>query len=117
MGGVSGKRTGGTGNVKRPGGQLSGAGAGGGFDTGSARDPNDAAAGSSTKPPEFSRGTGSGETPAGPSIDLDKLAPIPSRPGIFPPDTYVYVGKITFDVKLAGEIAAAASAEPTAEGQ
>ncbi len=117
MGGVSGKRTGGSGNIKRPGGRLGGAGAGGGFETGGADEPADGSSGTSGKPPEFSRGSGENDPTSGPSVDLDKAAPIPARPGIFPPDSYVYVGKVTFEVKLVGEIPAAAPAEPTAEGQ
>jgi hypothetical protein len=36
---------------------------------------------------------------------------------VFVKDSTIYVGKITFEVKLAGEVAAAAPAETPVEGQ
>jgi type IV pilus assembly protein PilM len=47
-------------------------------------------------------------------IDLDKVAPIPARPMLYPPGSTVYVGKVTFEARLKGNVTAAA---PAAEVQ
>ena len=60
----------------------------------------------------FQRPTGEQQSQS--AIDLDKIAPIPARPGLYPPGSTVYVGKVTFEVKLKGVVPAAAGA---AEGQ
>jgi type IV pilus assembly protein PilM len=113
FGGLSGKRTAGQGGtLNRPGGRLGGTGAGGGFN---APGGNDDAAAVGGGDPKFKRGEGQGQDAA--PADLDKLAPIPGRPGVFVKDSTIYVGKITFEVKLAGEVAAAAPAETPVEGQ
>jgi hypothetical protein len=110
FGGVAGRRAP-TGNtaVQRPGGRLGGAGAGGGFN---ADDPtlNEGATGAGGS--NFQRP--SGEQQSQSTVDLDKIAPIPARPGVYPPGSTVYVGKVTFEVKLKGVVPAAAAA---AEGQ
>jgi type IV pilus assembly protein PilM len=48
------------------------------------------------------------------AIDLDKVAPIPARPMLYPPGSTVYVGKVTFEARLKGNVTAAA---PAAEVQ
>jgi type IV pilus assembly protein PilM len=111
FGGLSGKRTAGQGGtLNRPGGRLGGTGgAGGGFN---APGGDDAPAAGDTK---FTRGRADAE--AAPPADLEKLAPLPARPSLYEPGSTVYVGKITFEVVLAGEVAAAAPADAPVEGQ
>jgi hypothetical protein len=112
FGGLSGKRTAGQGGtLNRPGGRLGGTGVGGGFNAPGGADEGAAESGDA----KFNRRTGEGQEAA--PADLDKLAPIPNRPGVFVKDSTIYVGKITFEVKLAGDIAAAAPAETPVEGQ
>jgi hypothetical protein len=110
FGGVAGRRAP-TGNtaVQRPGGRLGGAGAGGGFnaDDPTLNEGTTGAGGSNFQRP-------SGEQQSQSTVDLDKIAPIPARPGVYPPGSTVYVGKVTFEVKLKGVVPAAAAA---AEGQ
>lgn len=113
MGGVTGKRTPKEGQqVSRPGGLLGGAGAGGGFSAG---------APGGSDPDYRPGGGGSGfnrpsDTPQGgeSKVELDKLAPIPGRPGVYPPDSTVHVGRVTFVVKFREAVPAAT---PAAEGQ
>ena len=111
FGGLSGKRTAGQGGtLNRPGGRLGGTGgAGGGFNAPGA---DDAPSAGDTK---FTRGRADAE--AAPPADLEKLAPLPARPSLFAPGSTVYVGKVTFEVVLAGEVAAAAPADAPVEGQ
>lgn len=109
FGGVTGRRTPtGDQKVNRPGGRLGGAGADGGFSAGD-NTPTDANVGGGSG---FQRGAGESQSQS--SVDLDKIAPIPSRPGLYPPGSTVYLGKVTFEVKLKGVVPAAAGA---AEGQ
>ncbi len=108
MGGLTGRRrpTGET--LSRPGGLLGGTGMNGGFSAGgTSGSPYGEAAGGGNNP--FQRQTASGES--GPKIDLDKLAPIPGRPGIYPPDSTVHVGKVTFTVKFKDPVPGAAPVE------
>jgi len=111
FGGLSGKRTAGQGGtLNRPGGRLGGTGgAGGGFN---APGGNDAPAAGDNS---FKRGAADAE--AAPPADLEKLAPLPARPSVYEPGSTVYMGKITFEVVLAGEVAAAAPADAPVEGQ
>ena len=106
FGGVTGKRQTGT-TVNRPGGLIGGAGKNGGFQT---ERPANSGAGSASG--GFARGAST--EGAAEKINLDGIAPIPSRPGTYPPGGTVFVGKITFKVKLKGSVAAAA---PAAEVQ
>ena len=109
FGGVSGRRTPtGDAKVNRPGGRLGGAGSDGGFSAGDTSQTDPALGGGAG----FQRGAG--EQPSQSNIDLDKVAPIPQRPGVYPPGSTVYLGKVTFEVKLKGVVPAAAAA---AEGQ
>jgi hypothetical protein len=111
FGGLTGRRrpTGET-QVRRPGGLLGGTGSDGGFNAGNSGDAEyrpDGAQGN-----QFQRQGGQ----AGGSeskVDLDKVAPIPERPGVYPPDSTVHIGKVTFTVKFKEAIPAAA---PAAEG-
>ena len=106
FGGVVGKRTP-TGNtaVNRPGGRLGGAGAGGGFTADDATQGTAAGGGGGSG---FQRPTGEQQSQSG--FDLDKIAPIPARPGIYPPGSTVYAGKVTFEIKLKGVVPAASGA-------
>jgi len=112
FGGVTGRRTPtGDTQVKRPGGLLGGAGAGGtGFSASNPYDDGTKQGGGNTGFVRPGAGSGEGES----KVDLDKLAPIPSRPGLYPPNSTVHVGKVTFVVKFREAIPAAA---PAAEGQ
>ncbi|MFM7260595.1 MAG: pilus assembly protein PilM [bacterium] len=112
FGGLSGKRTAGQGGtLNRPGGRLGGTGgAGGGFNA-----PGGEDAAASSGDTKFTRGRADAE--AAPPADLEKLAPLPARPSVFPAGSTVFLGKITFEVVLAGEIAAAAPADAPVEGQ
>jgi type IV pilus assembly protein PilM len=117
FGGVSGKRTANSGgSINKPGGRLGGAGAGGGFSAGGQSGSDGANTGSSSSQPRYE---GEGEKQSQSAVDLDKEAPIPSKPGLFAKDSEVYVAKITFDLKLKGEVAAAAAVgtEPAPEGE
>ena len=42
---------------------------------------------------------------------MGKTAPLPARPDLYPEGATVYVGKVTFKVKLKGAVAAAPSSE------
>jgi type IV pilus assembly protein PilM len=96
--------------VNRPGGLLGGAGTGGGFNAGSPGESEYRPDGNQGN--QFQRqGSQSGASES--KVDLDKVAPIPERPGIYPPDSTVHVGKVTFTVKFKEAIPAAA---PAAEG-
>lgn len=105
FGGVMGRRQSSEGSkVQRPGGLLSGAGDGG----------------SSFTPPDASQDQGAGaggfnrprtDDASKSAIDLDKIAPIPARPSLYPAGSTVHRGKVTFEVKLKGAVAA--SAAPT----
>lgn len=109
FGGVTGRRTPtGDAKVNRPGGRLGGAGADGGFSAGDTSQTDPTLGGNAG----FQRGAGEQQSQS--TIDLDKVAPIPQRPGLYPPGSTVYLGKVTFEVKLKGVIPAAAAA---AEGQ
>jgi type IV pilus assembly protein PilM len=111
FGGLTGRRrpTGDT-QVRRPGGLLGGAGADGGFNAGNSGDAEYRPEGNQGNQFQRQGGpAGSGES----KIDLDKTAPIPERPGIYPPDGTVHIGKVTFTVKFKEAIPAAA---PAAEG-
>jgi len=112
FGGVTGKRQpSGNTQINRPGGLLGGAGSGGtGFSAGGdagdpAYGPRDGGQGG------FARGSSQQQSES--KVDLEKTAPIPARPSLYPPDSTVYVGKVTFVVKLKGEVQSAA---PAAEG-
>ncbi|MFM7052732.1 MAG: pilus assembly protein PilM [Planctomycetota bacterium] len=111
FGGVTGKRQpSGSTQISRPGGLLGGAGSGGaGFTAGGdagdpAYGPRDGGSGG------FQRGS---QQQSESKVDLEKTAPLPARPSLYPPDSTVYVGKVTFVVKLKGEVQSAA---PAAEG-
>lgn len=113
FGGVTGKRQpGGSGTVSRPGGLLGGAGSGGGFSAGgtddSGTDDGRGAGGG-----EFRRGTG--EQGSESKIDLEALAPLPARPGLYPADGTVHVSKVTFIVELKGQVSGAAAPAEVAE--
>ncbi len=112
FGGVTGRRQNAE-KASRPGGVLGGAGSGGGFTAGGTGDPNAAAAGGS-KDPQFNRNSGAGAEGES-KVELDKIAPIPARPGTYPPNSTVHVGKVTFVVKFKEVIPSAAPA--AAEGQ
>ncbi len=117
FGGVSGKRTANSGGaINKPGGRLGGAGAGGGFSAGAPTGSDGANTGSGSSQPRYE---GEGEKQAQSTVDLDKEAPIPSKPGLFAKDSEVFVTKITFELKLKGEVAAAGAAgtEPAPEGE
>jgi hypothetical protein len=89
---------------------LGGAGTGGGFNAGSPGESEYRPDGNQGN--QFQRqGSQSGASES--KVDLDKVAPIPERPGIYPPDSTVHVGKVTFTVKFKEAIPAAA---PAAEG-
>ena len=112
FGGLTGRRTPtGETTVKRPGGALGGAGAGGtGFSAGGPEGeykPGGSDGAGFTRP-----GAPVGESES--KIDLDKIAPIPARPGIYPANSTVHVGKVTFVVKFKDAIPTAA---PATEGQ
>ncbi len=116
FGGVSGRRqSSGETQINRPGGLLGGAGAGGGFNAGNsggdpAYGPRGGASGSGFGAPA----AGAPQNPAtgaGEKVDLDKVAPLPARPDLYPSGATVYVGKVTFKVKLKGAAAAAAPSE------
>ena len=113
VGGVTGKRApSGDGQIKRPGGLLGGAGSTGGFTADAPKDPEYRPGGAGAG---FNRGNAAAGAGEGASkVDLDKLAPIPGRPGIYPPNSTVHVGKVTFVVKFREPVAAAA---PAAEAQ
>ncbi len=112
FGGLTGRRvpTGDT-KVNRPGGLLGGAGSNGGF---SANRPDDPTYGTgSSDTPGFNR-RASGADDAASTTELNKLAPIPNRPGMYPPNSTVHVGKVTFVAKFKDLIPAPAA---VAEGQ
>lgn len=112
FGGVAGRRAPtGDAQARRPGGRLGGSGAGGGFTADAPAD--EAAAGGAAAGSAFQRKSDDSGQQAS-SIDLEKIAPIPSRPGIYPPGSTVYRGRVTFEVKLKGAVSAASGA---AEGQ
>jgi type IV pilus assembly protein PilM len=113
FGGLTGRKGVGE-QINRGGGLLGGAGAGGGFSAGSTgggefTNPDGSAGGG------FTRGAAKPEDNAS-KVNLDALAPIPSRPGIYPPDSTVHLGKVMFKVKIKGGVAAAEAA-PAAEVQ
>lgn len=111
FGGLSGKRQAGQGGtLNRPGGRLGGTGMGGGFNA-----PGGDEAAAAPGDSRFSRGKA--DTDAAPPADLEKLAPLPPKPSLYPAGSTVNVGKITFEVVLSGEVAAAAPAEAPVEGQ
>lgn len=113
FGGVSGRRQSNSDTqISRPGGLLGGAGSGGGFNAGNTgSDPAYGPRGGSSGFGAPAAGTP--QAPAGGSekVDLDKIAPLPARPDLYPEGATVYVGKVTFKVKLKGAVAAAPSSE------
>lgn len=113
FGGVSGRRTPtGETQIKRPGGLLGGAGSGGsGFSAENPQDPSYKPGGDGAG---FQRPGGAATEGEGSKVELDKVAPIPARPGVYPPNSTVHVGKVTFVVKFREAIPTAA---PAAEGQ
>ena len=113
FGGLTGKRQTGE-QINRGGGLLGGAGAGGGFSAGNTGGTNEFT-GAGGSGDGFTRGAAKEEEKAS-KVNLDALAPIPSRPGIYPPDSTVHIGKVMFKVKIKGGVAAAEAA-PAAEVQ
>ena len=111
FGGLTGRRrpTGET-QVRRPGGLLGGTGSDGGFNAGNSGDAENRPDGAQGNQFQRQGGQAGGSES---KIDLDKVAPIPERPGVYPPDSTVHIGKVTFTVKFKEAIPAAA---PAAEG-
>ena len=102
FGGVMGRRQPTEGaKVQRPGGLLSGAGDGSSFT------PPDASQDQGTGAGGFNRPRADDASRS--AIDLDKIAPIPARPSIYPAGSTVHRGKVTFEVKLKGAVAASAA--------
>jgi hypothetical protein len=108
FGGVSGRRTQSGPQIQAPGIAFGGLGTAGGTGE-SGGTPEEGGAPGATG---FNRGAG--DQPSAGSIELDKVAPIPPRPGVYPANSTVYLGKVTFEVKLKGAVQAASGA---AEGQ
>ncbi len=116
VGGVTGKRKQGGGTINRPGGgRLGGAGMGSGF-SGSVPEGGEVGGNDGASNP-FNRDPNQDSGKETEKVDLDKIAPIPARPALFPPDSFIYVGKITFDVRLPGTAPVAADAAAGMEGQ
>ena len=109
FGGLSGRRTGGSGNVRRPGGLLGGAGVDGGF-TAPGNDPGASAGAAGGSRRETNQAPDTAAT-----VDLDKLAAIPARPGIYPRNSTIHAGKVTFVVKFREKVQSG-SAAGAAEG-
>jgi len=111
FGGVAGRRKNAGGTVRRPGGALGGAGVDGGFST-PGSDAGSAAGGAAAGGSRRSESAGP-ETAV--SADLEQLAPIPGRPGVYPRNSTVHAGKVTFVVKFR-EMVQAGGAAPASEG-
>lgn len=114
FGGLTGRRQSGSGQINRGGANLGGAGSGGGFSAGSTGGASDPFGAGETQGAGFNRAAAKEEDNAS-KVNLDALAPLPARPGVYPPDSTVHLGKVVFKVKLKG--GAAAAAAPVAEGQ
>jgi hypothetical protein len=113
FGGMAGRRTADSSTtVRRPGGALGGSGGGGSFNAGDTGGGGGEFGGNAQGGSNFQRGTNVEQQKS--TLDLDKAAPIPARPGVYPPGSTVYVGKVTFQVKLKGVVPTAAAA---VEGQ
>jgi len=104
FGGLAGRRKNANGSVRRPGANLGGAGVDGGFST--PVNPGGSVAtdeqGGGTRRPD-------GSAEPAPSADLEALAPIPSRPGVFPKNSTIHAGKVTFVVKFRESVQSAAA--------
>ena len=93
--------------MNRPGGLLGGAGADGGFSADRSNDP--AYGGGAAQNSGFNR-PGANTDDAASKTEINKVAPIPNRPGIYPPQSTVHLGKVTFVVKFRQAIPVAAAA-------
>ena len=113
--GVPGRRRGGGPLQNRPGGLLGTQGSTEGDVTGVAPPTGTAGSGTDSGGSTFTRRGGSGEGEG--SVDLDRVAPVPQRPGLYPPGSEVYVGKVTFEARLKGNASGTVSAAPAAEGE
>ncbi len=108
FGGLTGRRApSGDTKVNRPGGLLGGAGADGGFSADRSNDP--AYGGGAAQNSGFNR-PGANTDDAASKTEINKVAPIPNRPGIYPPQSTVHLGKVTFVVKFRQAIPVAAAA-------
>ena len=114
FGGVKGKRGASGTQIAAPKGRLSGAGAGGtSFETPEKENPNYGPRGDGSDQSGGNKiDRGSGATNEA-STSLDSLAPLPSRPAMFPVGSEIYRAQIVFTVEINGDVqvSAPASAE------